>query len=194
MHRASRWGRGCILTAHGARSVIQIVVNRMPKNVGSIYRVEVGDDEVRYFWDVATDATQLSSAVIVVFRRRYPKTSTADVDEITSDDVDFYCHTMISVGKKLGLWSRVGFKRVDRSFSMLFRDSGDYGNPKIRVSDHWYVWEPNKPFRNVGKLSGDLTKAEVGVVMNPAGVVNRMRTGFYGIVYPAYAESCEPRA
>lgn len=166
----------------------------MPKRVGSIYRVEVDHDEVRYFWDVDTDATQLSSAVIAVFRRRYPKMSTVDVDEITSDEVDFYCHTMISLGKKLGLWSRVGFKRVDRSFNMLFRDSSDYGNPKISVSDRWYVWEPNKPMRNVGQLSGDLTKAEIGVVMNPADVVNRMRTGFYGIVYPAYAQSCEPRA
>jgi hypothetical protein len=108
--------------------------------------------------------------------------------------VDFYCHATPLRGKKLGFWSKVGFRRVDKSFVMLFRDSNDYGNPKVRVSNNWWVWEPNQPHRKLGRLTGEFRKAEIGVVISPNGVVNRIRTGKYGMFYPAYEDGCEPYA
>jgi hypothetical protein len=166
----------------------------MSKRIGSIYSVEVDGDRVRYFWDVGTDQSQLGSALIVVFRCSYPKSVAPNFDEIVSDDVDFYCHATVLVGKKMGCWSKIGFRPVTRTFPMLFRDSSDYGNPSVRVSERWHVWEPNQPFREVGRLTGDLKKAEIGVVFPPRDIVNRIRTGFYDIFYPAYDRGHEPHA
>jgi hypothetical protein len=158
----------------------------MATRIGNIYCVDVGEDKVRYFWDVGTDRTQLNSAVIVVFRCCCPKSTPPDLDKITSDEVDFYCHTMISLGKKLGCWSKAGFRPVTKSFPMLFRGSEDYGNPAVQVSNRWYVWEPNGSFRYVGRLTGINTSAEIGVVKNPVDVVTRICTGAYGHFFPGY--------
>ena len=166
----------------------------MSKRIGSIYQVEVDAERVRYFWDVGTDHSQLGSALIVVFKRSYPKSAVLDFDEIITDEVDFYCHATILVGKKLGYWSKVGFRRVTRSFPMIFRCSSDYGNPAVRISERWYVWQPNEPYRSVGRLSGDLTKAEIGVVLSPDAVVSRIRTGVYDMFFPAYEHGHEPYA
>jgi hypothetical protein len=164
------------------------------KNIGSIYRVPIDDNRVRYFWDVGTDHSQMGSALIVVFRREYSPSEIPVLDEVISDDVDFYCHTTILNGKKQGHWLRVGFRQVLRTFSMLFRDSNDYGNPAIHISQRWYVWEPNQPFRVVGALTGDLRNAEIGVVLPPSCVVDRMRTGKYGIFYPSFEPGRPPEA
>jgi len=136
----------------------------------------------------------LGSALIVVFRRSYPKSAVPHFDEIISDEVEFYCHVTVLVGKKMGRWWKVGFRPVTRAFPMLFRGTSDYGNPAVRVSEHWYVWEPNQPFRDVGCLTGELTKAEIGVVLNPDAIVNRIRRGVYDIFYPAYEPGQEPYA
>lgn len=158
----------------------------MATRIGNIYQVVLDNEKVRYFWDVGTDQTQLNSAIIVVFRRTYLKSELANFDEITSDDVDFYCHTMISLGRKLNCWTKAGFRHVNRSFPMLFRGSRDYGNPAVRVSQRWFVWEPNKPFRDVGLLTGSYAEAEIGVVINPTEIVTRIRTGAYEYYFPAY--------
>ena len=173
---------------------VVFIVRRMSKRIGSIYQVEVDADTVRYFWDVGTDHSMLGSALIVVFRRSYPKSATPDFDEVVAGEVDFYCHATVLVGRKLGYWSKVGFRRVTRSFPMLFRRSDDYGDPSVRVSERWYVWEPNGPCRQVGRLSGELTTAEIGVVLPPDAVVNRIRTGVYDMFFPAYESSSEPYA
>ena len=163
-------------------------------SVGSIFRVDAEEGRSRYFWCVGTDRSQLNSDLIVVFRQAHDSALPVDLDAIVADEVDFYCHALIPIGKKQGLWRKVGFRRVSRSFPMLFRDSNDYGDSSIRVSEQWYVWEPNRPFRPVGRLTGDLTKAEIGVVLPPDCVVHRMRTGTYGITYSAYAQDLQPCA
>jgi hypothetical protein len=166
----------------------------MAPRVGCIYVVDVSGDCVRYFWVVGADRTQINSDLIVAFRCSCPRSNKPDLSEIASDDVDFYCHTYVGVGTKRGHWSYVGFHRVDRPFAMLFRDSNDYGDPSIRVSQRWYVWAPNEPFRKVGKLTRELARAEIGVVFPAWAVVNRIRTGTYGICYPAYERGVEPYA
>jgi len=163
-------------------------------NVGSIFRVEEEESRVRYFWCVDVDQSQLNSQIIVVFRRTYPAAEQPDLDAIIRDDVDFYCHTFLGLGKKLGFWSRAGFRRVSREFPMLFRNSADYGNPSINVSEKWFVWAPNQPYRNVGKLTGVLTRAEIGVVFPPSAVVSRIRSGKYGMQYPSYDSAFPPCA
>jgi hypothetical protein len=166
----------------------------MGKRLGQIYQVDVGANQVRYFWEVGADGTQLGSALIVVFKTVYPRMDAPDLEAITADEVDFYCHTFVRIGVKLGHWSKVGFRPLNRNFAMPFRDTGDYGNPEIRVSRRWYCWEPNEPFRDVKWEPEELCKMEIGVVFPSDSVVNRIHTGVYGVVYPAYEEGGEPYA
>jgi len=93
---------------------------------------------------------------------------------------------MVSSGIKRGSWSKIGFRRVDTTFDMLFRISADQGNPAVQVSERWYVWEPSQPMRFVGKLTGKNTRAEIGLVFPPIDVVTRIRTGAWDGFYQAY--------
>lgn len=163
------------------------------KNIGSIFAVTEEDGRRRFFWCVGKDSSQLNSDLIVVFREVYPASATPDFDEVVAGDVEFYCHVFLRVGTKLGYWSRVALRPVRRVFSMVFRDTNDYGNPSSRLSERWYVWQPNEPFQVVGRLTGEMRMAEPGVVFPPDSVVARIRTGRYGIQYPTYDAAVEAR-
>jgi hypothetical protein len=163
-------------------------------NVGSIFSVDLGENCVRYFWCVGKDSSQLNSALIVVFRRTYQTSDQPAVGSIVADEIDFYCHVFLLAGKKQGLWRKHGFLRFDGSFPMLFKGSEDYGNSSIRVSERWYIWEPNTPYRTVARRSLDLEIAELGMVFPPDCVVERIRTGKYGIFHPTHDSAVEPCA
>ena len=69
---------------------------------------------------------------------------------------------------------------------VYFRTSGDLGNPKIRISNDWYVWKINKPMIRVGKLEAKKQRADIGSVLIPSDIVQRMRTSKYNFVYPEF--------
>jgi hypothetical protein len=73
----------------------------------------------------------------------------------------------------------------------LFRGTSDSGaragQEPIKISDKWYVWRINdRDFTNVGKLEGENRKAEIGVVVNPYDIVDRIKTGKYNFFYPNF--------
>lgn len=86
----------------------------------------------------------------------------------------------------MALWEKAGKAPVIGEVRVLFRDTNDYGNPEISVSQNWHVWRINEEFRRVGKLEGDNQKAEIGLVIAPDSIVHRMRTGEYDFSYKAY--------
>ena len=50
------------------------------------------------------------------------------------------------------------------------------GAEKIKVSENWYVWHINdEDFTRVGRLEGENRKAEIGVVVNPYDIVERIK-------------------
>ena len=55
----------------------------------------------------------------------------------------------------------------------------DIGNPAIKVSERWYIWEPSQPMQFVGNLTPEYAKMEEGAIYAPIRVVNRIRTGVY---------------
>ena len=73
---------------------------------------------------------------------------------------------------------------------VLFRgtsDSGSRPGEQILVSNKWYIWKINDlNFTSVGKLEGENRKAELGVVVNPYDIKDRMITGSYNFFYPGY--------
>lgn len=96
------------------------------------------------------------------------------------------------LGVKMNVWEKVGLtKDVGVRSEILFRGSDDSGSlvggEPVRVSDNWYVWRIGDPeFTYVGKLEGANRAAELGTVVNPYDVIERMKTGEYSFVYPSF--------
>jgi hypothetical protein len=105
--------------------------------------------------------------------------------KVVKDEVVFYAHVVIKWGIEMELWEKVGNQPYSDKLDVLFRASKDYGK-QIKVSNNWRVWRVNEKFQSVGKLEGDFRRAEIGIVVSPPDVVQRMRTGEYDFVYPGY--------
>ena len=92
----------------------------------------------------------------------------------------------------MGLWEVVGNQiNIGGTDHILFRGSGDSGvragQEPVKKSEKWYVWHINdNDFTTVGKLEGENRKAEIGVVVNPYDVLDRMKTGKYNFYYPGF--------
>ncbi|MDN5678715.1 MAG: hypothetical protein L0G73_09855, partial [Acinetobacter sp.] len=57
----------------------------------------------------------------------------------------------------------------------------------IKISHNWFVWHINDDkFSYVGNLKEENRKAEIGVVVNPFDIVERIKTGKYNFVYPEF--------
>lgn len=154
--------------------------------IGDVFRVPVDGSTNGHFQYVATDTTQLSSEVIRVFQEAHSTQDVVDIENIVRGVVAFYAHVFLKIGLKQKYWHKVGHSDEIGQVDVLFRNSNDYGNPKIRVSHDWHVWRINEPFEKVGNLSADYQDAEIGVVVPPDSLVHRIRSGRYDFVYPDY--------
>jgi hypothetical protein len=165
---------------------------RVVTKIGDIFAVKVSDKAKKYFQLIAFDLTQLNSDVIRAFKTRYPIDTDPSPTEIISDDVEFYAHCVTKWGVKLGYWEKIGRSdEVGPLDQILFRDTNDYGHKEgeepVRISNRWYVWHiGDRDFTRVGKLDGENRKAEIGVVLSPKNILNRIKTGKYLGFYPGF--------
>lgn len=164
---------------------------RVATKIGDIFSVRINEKNKKYFQLIAFDGTQLNSDVIRAFKEEYPTDVDSDMQEIVKGEVEFYAHCITKWGVKLGYWEKVGKSDgVGRLDHILFRGTSDYGHKKgdepIRISNNWYVWRIGEDFRDVGRLKGENRRAEIGIVMDPESIVNRMKTGEYGGFYPDF--------
>jgi hypothetical protein len=163
---------------------------RVVTRLGDVFAVPLDNDACKCFLYAATDSTQLDSPVIKAFKETYSLGAQLDVDEVVKGEVEFHAHCVVSWGVKMGLWKKIGHVRDAGEVNVLFRDSDDLGDPGSTIgsySERWYVWRINQPFEYVGKLEGVNREAEIGVVIAPESIVDRMRTGRYpGAPYPGY--------
>jgi len=165
-------------------------MKRVVTKIGDIFSVPINDKSKKYFQLIAFDLTQLNSDVIRSFKKEYPINVDPDLEEVVNSEVQFYAHCVTKWGVKLGYWGQVGKSNYLGDLShVLFRDTNDYGEKEyIEISHKWYVWHINDPdFVRVGNLEGENRKAEIGMVMSPANVVHRIRTGEYNLpFYPRF--------
>ncbi len=154
--------------------------------IGDIFVVKISDEESKYFQYIANDMSQLNSSVIRAFKTGYSNDKIPSLEDIVSDTVDFYAHVSLRNGIEDGLWEKIGKSSKIGALNILFRDSEDYGNPEIKISKNWYVWKINEDYIDIGKLEGEYIKADIGVIVLPEDVVDRMKTGQYHFFYPSY--------
>lgn len=160
--------------------------------IGDVFSVKLTENKKKYFQLIAFDLTQLNSDVIRAFDREYTMEENPLATEIINDKVDFYAHCVTKFGIKFGLWEKIGnTPEVGKLDHIVFRGSSDsghkVGDEPVKISSRWYVWRINdKDFTVVGKLKGENRHAEIGVVVNPHDVVDRMKTGKYNFFYPGF--------
>lgn len=161
---------------------------RANTKIGDMFEAEIDANNKKYLQYIISDQTQLNSDVIRVFKKIYSIGDSPDLRDVTKGEVEFYAHCVTKWGVKLGYWKTVGnIADVGETDHVLFRDTSDYGNPSIKVSQNWWVWKINQQQVEVGSLEGEYQKAEIGLVINPESIVYRMRTGQYDFKhYPAY--------
>jgi hypothetical protein len=165
---------------------------RTNTKIGDVFSVKIDDNSKKYFQYIVSDLTQLNSDVIRVFKNVYLINDNPDIAEIIKGEVEFYAHCVTKIGLKMNLWERVGnTTEVGNTDQILFRDTNDYGSKvgeePIKVSKNWYIWRINdKNFTRIGKLEGENRKAEIGIVVNPFGIIERIKTGRYGFKYPDF--------
>lgn len=165
---------------------------RVITKIGDVFSVAIDNNKKKYFQYIANDLTQLNSDVIRAFKKIYPIDSNPNLAEIVNDEVDFYAHCVVALGVKMKLWNKVGnTTEIGNITQILFRGTSDYGvwidNEPIKISTKWYIWKINdKDFTKVGKLEGKNRSADIGVVVNPYDIVERMKTGKYSFFYPDF--------
>ena len=159
--------------------------------IGDVFSVNISESEKKFFQFIAVDSTQLNSDVIRSFEKKYLINEVVEIESILDDEVDFYTHCVIKFGLKMNLWEKVANSNKIGSFDNIFfrgsKDSGCKPGEQVKISKNWYVWRINdKDFTSVGKLEGDNVKAELGLVVNPYDVIERMKTGNFSFFYPDY--------
>lgn len=158
----------------------------MPVLKNDIYRINIENNKCKYFHYIDVDDTQLGSHVIRVFKSTYNMNDEIDVNQIINDEIDFHAHVVIHWGIKMGLWKKYGRVKGKYEVKTLFRQSADYGNPEIKYSNEWSVWRINEDLQYVGKLEGENRKAEIGIVVAPHNIYDRVKTGKYNFSYPKF--------
>ena len=168
------------------------MAKRIVTKIGDIFFVVLDNGNKKYFQYIANDLTQLNSDVIRSFKKEYSINEQVNYKQMLSGDIDFHAHTMINIGVKQSLFNKEGrFDIFPNITNIVFRDTNDCGHKAgeepVRISDKWYVWRINdENFTRVGKLTGENKKAEIGVVIPPFAIVERIKTGKYSFVYPGF--------
>ena len=165
-------------------------MQRVITKIGDIFEVKIDDVSKKYFQYIANDMTMLNSDVIRAFKEIYALEADPNPSEIVNGEIDFFAHSSVNAGVKLNLWKKVVNVPFSGKVDALFRDPEDYGvrpgeTPAL-ISTKWRVWRINEPFKHVGKLEGENQKADVGFVVAPVNVVERLRAGKYSFYYPGY--------
>ncbi|TGD56531.1 Imm26 family immunity protein [Flavobacterium humi] len=158
---------------------------------GDIFSVQISENTKRYFQYIENDLTQLNSDVVRIFKKVYSISDKSELSEIVNDEVDFYAHCVIKFGIKMKLWEKVGNVTFNEKVDVIFRGTNDYGTKvgeePIKISNNWYVWRTNDAdFTKVGKLSDENKKSYIGLVFNPAGLVELIKGNRYPINYPDF--------
>ena len=167
------------------------MATRTNTKIGDVFEVKLDDNSKKHFQYIANDLTQLNSDVIRAFKKRYFLNENPSFNEIVTDEVDFYAHCITKLGIKLNLWKKIGnISDIGELKEIIFRSSRDVGvkvgEEPVKISYNWYIWKINEPFNKVGRLEGANQKAEIGTVVNPYDIIDRMKAGKYNFVYPGF--------
>lgn len=167
-------------------------MKRVSTKIGDVFSVKVDENSKKYFQLIAFDLYQLNSDFIRAFRKIYAIDANPNLLDIVEGEVEFYAHCVTKFGIKMELWEKAGnISNVSQMDLIIFRGTSDYGHKRgeepVKISQNWHVWRlGDLQTVRVGKLKGENKKAEIGLVMNPYDIVERIKTGKYSGFYPDF--------
>lgn len=168
---------------------------RIRPKIGDVFEVVLKNKTKGYVQYIGNDIEQLNSDVVRVFKTRYSADHTPDLKDVVKDGVEFYAHvTGVEFGVVNGEWERIGnINQLGDLKAPLFRDPGDGSERRDgelhfwpKISKSWYIWRMGQKKTYVEKLEGENIKADMGLVIWPDSVIERMETGKYSGFYPDY--------
>lgn len=168
------------------------MAKRVITKIGDIFSISINEKEKRYMQLIAYDLTQLNSDVVRIFEKKYTHESKFDLKSIIEDNVLIYAHCSTNFGIKLNLWEKVdNSSNVGNIRDIIFKDTNNYGHKQgdepIKLSHNWHIWRiGDDKFTKVGKLEGENRKANIGLVINPFGIVELAKGNKYPGNYPDF--------
>lgn len=164
---------------------MQRMAKRIVTKLGDIFCVEIEDKCKAYFQYVAKDRTQLNSSTIRAFKRRYPMDYKLNIEEVLSDEVDFYAHVILRSGIAEGVWYKVGkSKDLGEPWKMNFRclvPNVAYILMGKSVME-WHIWRLNLPEKVYQTLTRELwERTDPGAVFSYEHIYPRLRDGRYEV-------------
>jgi hypothetical protein len=169
-----------------------ISMTRANTKIGDVFSVKIDASNKKYFQYIANDLTQLNSDVIRSFKKEYLENEQVNYEEILRGEIDFHAHTMINVGIKQKLFHKEGnyyvFPNIE---NIVFRGTLDYGKMQngktIQISKNWRIWHINdKDFIHVGVLTKEHRESEIGIIMPPFIIIERIKRGKFNFEYPGF--------
>ncbi|MGD0505461.1 MAG: hypothetical protein ABSD02_22290 [Steroidobacteraceae bacterium] len=158
-------------------------MSALRRKLGDVYRISLTDGNFGFMQHVANDATQLGSAVVLVLRKTYPPSATfAFEKELVRDG--FFAHVFLKAGKILHIWEHFHWLQpvVQGPIPVIWAICS-VKDMQLDTSRHWKLWRTNDEM-HAPSSQEELTNAELGLVISPPQIVQRIEHGAYLIRYP----------
>ena len=168
------------------------MAKRIVTKIGDVFCAEIDGAYKCYFQYIEKDLSQLNSSVIRVFKRRYPIEYNPIIEEIVSDDILFYAHTVLRAGIDYKAWYKVG-KSKELGLNNLnkilwgtvFQYKNYFNNGSLIIEEidplkNWTIWKIHNESINVGILPKKYYElVENGVVNSYSSILERIKYGYY---------------
>lgn len=99
-------------------------------------------------------------------------------DEIVSDKVYFYAHTILRYGIVYNAWYKVGsHKDVGNTNEIGFRLFDELDFSQIEKSYSWSIWKINQKSQFVGEMNEKYKDYDLGFVFSYDNIISKIATG-----------------
>lgn len=157
-----------------------MIKKRIQNRIGSIYCVTLDKKSKVYLQYVANDWTQLNSAVLRVFKKKYSNNEKVDLEEVVRGEVWFYAHAVLNSAIRDGFWDKVGSsKELGDTTNIKFRLYSEGNFNHLTVSHKWHVWTINQEKIRIGDLTNEYKHYNLGWVYSPYYIYTKIKTGKY---------------
>lgn len=162
-----------------------IMAKRLSLKKGDLFEVKIQEENEcfnYYFQFLLNDSLLFDSNIIRVFDCKIKCERNPTFKDIVNNKIKFHTHVVIKGGIQLGLWEKIGNIDLQDGLELpYFRDTNNYGVDK---SDDWFIWKPNERHIEIGELTEEAKKYDIGGVFHPLDVVEWLRTGNHGFKLP----------
>ena len=170
---------------------------RIVIRIGNVFCIEIDGKYKCYFQYVCNDKNQLNSSIVRVFKSRHPTDYKPVLEEIITDEVSFYAHTVLRIGIQFGAWYKVGkpmsienseHENIIWGTASDILDLTAWDFKTVNPMDNWRIWSSKKIFKENYSLPRKLMYSiEYGAVLPYIEIVNRIKYGYYKNSSPVYS-------